>query len=425
MKSRQLDPWRYSEAQEVHQAVTAFISQMDHDNPRQRQRRPIDEHRQRITAQVVLLDLFALYNTCPSAHLSVSLTKDTYSTAGRNRYMNPQITIRLLRRTIGFMRDKGWIEVKPGFYCRYLCSGKQTRIRARRPLLRHLAEHGVKLEHITNHPNAECITLKAPKNHRGHKMPIQYEDNATTIAHRQNLRELNRFTTGHQVALPINLDTRQAMIPSLPNENDEEDKLPIDFTKASMTRIFNNSDWQQGGRFYGPWWQRIPSQYRSLITINGHATTERDYSGMHLRLLYHQEGLPIPEHWDPYDIPALPGMRRELIKKATNMMLNGKDPKRMSFPEGTACPFTFMETVEAIQKHHRPIASHFLTGVGLFLQRKDSDIAEEVMLTLMDDDILALCIHDSFIVALPYEQRLLEVMSAAYSKATGHLPLIK
>jgi hypothetical protein len=45
------------------------------------------------------------------------------------------------------------------------------------------------------------------------------------------------------------------------------------------------------------------------------------------------------------------------------------------------------------------IASHFGTGIGLRLQRVDSDIAEQVMLHFADQGIPCLGVHDSFIVA--------------------------
>ena len=35
-------------------------------------------------------------------------------------------------------------------------------------------------------------------------------------------------------------------------------------------RVFNNGSWRQGGRFYGGFWQGIPSAYRKYIRIDGY-----------------------------------------------------------------------------------------------------------------------------------------------------------
>ena len=63
---------------------------------------------------------------------------------------------------------------------------------------------------------------------------------------------------------------------------------------------------------------------------------------------------------------------------------------------------------------HAPIAEYFQTGMGIELQSVDADIAERVMLTMMDENVLALPVHDSFIVWDTKLDRLREVMLDAY-----------
>ena len=41
--------------------------------------------------------------------------------------------------------------------------------------------------------------------------------------------------------------------------------------------MFNNSSFDEGGRFYGGWWQRIDGKIRKDIRINKIATVEIDY----------------------------------------------------------------------------------------------------------------------------------------------------
>jgi hypothetical protein len=56
------------------------------------------------------------------------------------------------------------------------------------------------------------------------------------------------------------------------------------------------------------------------------------------------------------------------------------------------------DLLDAIRARHRPIAPCFGSGAGLRLQRRDADLAERVLLRLLRRGIVALPIHDSFIV---------------------------
>ena len=65
-----------------------------------------------------------------------------------------------------------------------------------------------------------------------------------------------------------------------------------------LHRVFNRKSFKKGGRAYGALHQRIPKHMRPHIYINGERTTEVDYSGFHIRMLYHMEGIDYTE--DPY-----------------------------------------------------------------------------------------------------------------------------
>jgi hypothetical protein len=66
----------------------------------------------------------------------------------------------------------------------------------------------------------------------------------------------------------------------------DADRLPLDLSRRTLYRVFNNSSFKQGGRFYGAWWQSVPREYRGLIRINGKPTVELDYRAIHPRILY-------------------------------------------------------------------------------------------------------------------------------------------
>jgi hypothetical protein len=86
-----------------------------------------------------------------------------------------------------------------------------------------------------------------------------------------------------------------------------------DFTANSLYRVFNSGSFDQGGRFYGHWVRNVPKQYRSRLTIDGMRTTEQDYSGLHITMLYRLVGEDLPEG-NLYRIDGYGGEIRHLLK---------------------------------------------------------------------------------------------------------------
>jgi hypothetical protein len=68
---------------------------------------------------------------------------------------------------------------------------------------------------------------------------------------------------------------------------------------------------------------------------------------------------------------------------------------------------------------HKPIDKFFFSEAWKWLQRIDSEIAEKVMLKLLDHSCTALPIHDSFIVRSSAEGRLREAMNEAFEEVVG------
>ncbi|WP_157237844.1 hypothetical protein [Desulfobacter curvatus] len=58
-------------------------------------------------------------------------------------------------------------------------------------------------------------------------------------------------------------------------------------------RVFNNSSFNNGGRFYGASHLDIPSHMRGFIRINGEPVVELDYDALHVVMLYHLRGIDI------------------------------------------------------------------------------------------------------------------------------------
>ena len=75
--------------------------------------------------------------------------------------------------------------------------------------------------------------------------------------------------------------------------------------------------------------------------------------------------------------------------------------------------------LDAIQQYHEPIAHNFYKGVGLELQALDSQIVEKVLLDLIEQNTIALPVHDSFLCKLKDMKVLIEAINEATKQYLG------
>ena len=112
---------------------------------------------------------------------------------------------------------------------------------------------------------------------------------------------------------------------------------------------------------------------------------------------------------------------RDTIKAAFNAMLNSPKPLRQA-PAGIKPSYFGLKWADlsnAISTFHEPIAHHFYTGVGLKLQRLDSDIAERILVHFAKQGVAILPLHDSFLMHEGYESWLEPVMSSVFKEVIG------
>ncbi|MEA1946320.1 MAG: hypothetical protein U9N83_03335, partial [Thermodesulfobacteriota bacterium] len=91
-----------------------------------------------------------------------------------------------------------------------------------------------------------------------------------------------------------------------------------------LHRVFSRKSFNFGGRTYGALHQNLPKQMRPHIYINGEKTTEVDYSGFHIRMLYHMEGIEYTD--DPYLVCGGPDLRKT-YKAVGLIAINAKNDK--------------------------------------------------------------------------------------------------
>jgi hypothetical protein len=203
---------------------------------------------------------------------------------------------------------------------------------------------------------------------------------------------------------------------------DYEDKgSSLCMQQIFMRRIFSQNSLELGGRFYGGWWQMIPSELRPRVMINGDRTNEVDYSGLIFAQLYAREGLPL--NGDPYDLgQALTDTKKKrgLVKKFMIASLNDQAGSyRLSVSELEQLGISHYQLKRVVFKKHKCIESYFGSGIGLAMQYVDSEMAEQVMLRMNAAGEVCLPIHDSFIVRRAAVVLLSKIMAEVFLSTYG------
>ncbi|MBL1123907.1 MAG: hypothetical protein D8M26_13615 [Ignavibacteriae bacterium] len=203
-----------------------------------------------------------------------------------------------------------------------------------------------------------------------------------------------------------------------------------------LKRVFNDSVFNRGGRFYDADYQMLSEEERSWITINGNSTVEIDFKCFHPRILYHEKEIDIKA--DLYRMVLPEPELRGAIKKMLNIMINcnGDYQAKKAFEEDLdededgeqikeamiKHKISSWDLIKAIRKVHKPIEDYFGSNDGKNKQYKDSIIAMRIMKYFMKKKIACLCVHDSFIVEEKCCDELYQVMIVEYKKMFKYEP---
>lgn len=357
--------------------------------------------------QAIVLDLFLAYFDRPYVYRSIHMRAEKY-TATHSRYEPVHLTYRHTISVKDDLIELGYIKLFRGFHDDESGDGRITRIRAKKKLIDFIKSHAVEIRMVGS-LNTETIYLKDEN-----KDLIEYEDDENTNRMRANLDLINQHIAKRRIWLALTDSEYFEFQKELSNDDQREQ---TSFHSSRLFRVFNNSSFEQGGRFYGGWWQNIPKEYRKYINVDYKETTEIDYSGLHIRILYGKEGLECPD--DPYDLKNFP---RDQQKESILTILNSDSRKRAIQSlahEGVKNP---KELCDALIERHKPISGYFFTGIGVHLQFMDSQIAEKVMLKTIDLGGIALPVHDSFIVRSGREHELKVSMQEAFHEVIQGIP---
>ncbi|MGW4019117.1 hypothetical protein ACWECW_22715 [Rhodococcus ruber] len=229
------------------------------------------------------------------------------------------------------------------------------------------------------------------------KKVLDYRDTAETESMRRTVRQIN----GALSELGVRHFGRGLRLPTL-------------------RRIFSGS-FERGGRLYfqGTSVQNMSAADRLdlEIVVNGEPrpVVEIDYRALHISMAYSSAAEPMPPG-DPYHIA---GFDRAAVKLAVNVLFNaqsrrsavGAVAKDLDGPvsvllaqnpaaSGDSLRDLAETLVSAVEHKHHRIREVFGTDCGARFQRRDSDIAVDVMLRMLaQTGRCPLPVHDSFIVA--------------------------
>jgi hypothetical protein len=407
----------------------------------------------------VFANLMAAISYSETGFIAISRAESTYK---KTRYLNIPFAYTNLIRVLDFLAggENPWVEFKRGFQDRRGSKtiGKTSRYRFSENARIAIVEYAEAASKYANYPKITpvqilSIALRAGVEKIAEKVSIgfstnptrfrasadvirlksangdliEYADTRETNEMRQKLTAWNTFISDeHHVDLLVTENELSHLydksdageLKADAFYGDEKDRPRfVELDRVKLHRVFNNGSLQQGGRFYGGWWQRIPSHYRRYITINGRATREFDYSNLHAAMLYARISEPLAD--DAYSLPNVPSQYRKLIKSTFFKLINAGEGQRIEPPNPTTLPpgISWAALQNAIIEKHAPISQFLRSGIGLSLQRTDSDIAEEVMLRMMAQDILVLPVHDSFVTYHFLQDKIQEEMSRAYRAA--------
>jgi hypothetical protein len=360
--------------------------------------------------KVVLLDLYVAWKENPERFIAVHMSPKDYS--GRIDRYNALYIKDTTIRVVKILRENNLIELHKGFQDRKDPSkNRRTRIKSSDSLVKLFTQAKFECKDIARHENYEVIQLKD-----SNKKLIDYQDTPETQRMRRIVKDYNALLAETEITCG------HVSEGDIVSKNGHE--VVIDRQHQQVHRVFNNGSFEEGGRFYGAWWQNLPQEHRQNIRINSQPTVELDYTGLHIIMLYGLQGIVYED--DPYhldqDFGLGEGLQRKVCKKVMLIAINAESEekalqalrKEVTFPEGFKDGSNCLKSILAAMKEkHQAIAASLCSGVGIKLQFTDSQMIERVIEQFTARKIPVLTVHDSCIVAIDHVPELEQLMKDA------------
>lgn len=278
----------------------------------------------------------------------------------------------------------------------------------------------------------EIIVLKNNDN-----KPIEYEDTPDTHRWREELQAYNDLIANSFIDLPSIeqpiLEISKDLPPGAIGDIDESRLIRVGDHNKRTRRIFSRNSWDKHGRFYRGLWQQIDSEWRSRITIHNEPVIEADFQGMHVAMIYAQEGLELTH--DPYILPGYnnKGIPSKLVRKLAKALvltaINAKEKTSAYRAFRAGLPTKHFAKrmndkkldvlLYAILDRNPCLGDYLFTDQGIRLMRKDSEITSLIHNHFTQRGVPVLSVHDSYLVDCRYVGDLRQIILEASEEVTG------
>lgn len=426
--SRPLDVHRWSDHPEVKGLVTAVWEAHFSDMERAASApgpRPKTSFKYQL--RVLILDLYVAWLDDPALSVGVAMSVNYWDTTSRYNALNiSKQIIPIVKR----LDEAGLIDLARGSYGGpYATTNRTTRIRASGKLQEQFRGLRVVRDDIYRIEAEECIVLKDGVAFGDGTKVFDYQDTEETNRMREELQAYNRVLADSFIDCP----TLDEAVIQRTDAYGKVFKQALDHHHHFVRRIFSRGSWELNGRFYGAWWQLIPSTLRRDIYINDTPTVEVDFKGLHVSLLSAEQGVVL--EGDPYTLEGLvlPGvpavLQRALVKQLVLTALNAKDRKSafQSFREGWSAnhygkgmsneELAFL--LDAFTDRFPHLRGLMCADQGIRLMNVDARIAEKVHRHFTQQGVPVLSVHDSFIIDYTRVGELRRVMAEASASVVG------
>jgi hypothetical protein len=353
---------------------------------RERARKPSDKRKLYLAVEALACNLLLLKATGSDSKLAVPRSHDFLWQGGRNS--NPVYGKHVLD-AIDLMASLKLIHEGRRGYKFSEKSKLPSLIAPAERLANHLPLEPPDWRSIYRIDDPALIILKEGKDEDGHAAAIDYNETSRTKLMAGQIRRINKFLRDADIEITNSSGVSLG--------KDGQIVAPY---RRSLRRIFNNADWQHGGRLAGGFWMSMKRAERGRIRIDGESVIEVDYEQLFPRLAYIRAGAEKPKD-DLYNVTGVDGSRAGW-KKLMNAMLFSDGPLKnwpeetlKHFPKGTE----LRDVIDALRQKHMPIEHLFGTGLGFQLMRIESDMLIAVIMHLFKSGITALPLHDAVLVA--------------------------
>ncbi|MDC0860783.1 hypothetical protein OAP54_03940 [Planktomarina temperata] len=414
--ARPLDVHRWSEHPEVNAFIDHVFTDLKSINGYARISKKL--------VKVILLDLYVAW--CADPGLMLMFSRDNNAYKAGSRYNELHISKKIIG-IVDALIANGVIGQKLGFNDRVSGIGFQSRLWASEKLIVLFEKARFNQFDISHHEDWDPIVLRNES-----KDAQEYADTSKTNGMRSILLDYIKILEHTHIDI-YDLETPVLII----GDGKKKMRLQINQQDKKVRRIFNNSRWDQGGRFYGGWWQRCPKDYRKKIKFDGIMTAEIDFSGLHIVILYAQKGI---NYWaevneDPYELHGINDIDPDVdLRAAAKLLLltaiNSDDTNKTfkafrsqsatGSPEKKMTDGQLSAMLHQLAQKHEPIAHKLASGAGIDLMYVDSQITEKLIekFTFVYKCPI-LTVHDSYIVPFGYDHFLYQEMQAAFEEVTG------